>query len=337
MRHHPQRLAPNHRFGDLRAAYLDTADSLYWVPRRKDAKQSRESETDNCFTAFYLLVPGELIDMTGRLVMRKLTASDIRSAVQLSMEAGWNQTAEDWCTLIELTPEGCLAIEVDGELVSTTTLLCYGRRLAWIGMVLTRIAYRGRGFAHRLMTEALALADRMKIETVKLDATDQGRPLYEKLGFRCEQAVERWWRRRETGNSSASVIDQQASQDSWRDVDLRVFGADRTELLSKLARRHPPLSLGDSYLFSRPGRLTSYLGPCVAETSASARALIELAWQTRCSGGWSWDLLCSNVQAVALARALDFTPQRHLTRMVRGKEQHANVEATYAIAGFELG
>src|SRR2546430_8956029 len=43
-------------------------------------------------------------------------------------------------------------------------------------------------------SQALALADRIKIETVKLDATDQGRPLYVKMGFRCEQSVERWSR-----------------------------------------------------------------------------------------------------------------------------------------------
>ena len=274
---------------------------------------------------------------SGRIVRRKLTVSDIPSAMQLSTEAGWNQTAEDWCTLIELTPEGSLAIEVDGQLAATTTLLCYGQRLAWIGMVLTRMRYRGRGFARCLITEALGLADQTKIKTVKLDATDQGQPLYEKLGFRCEQAVERWWRGGEGPGSGPSVTDPLASQRGWRDMDLRVFGADRTELLSKLARRDLPLLLGDAYLFRRPGRLTSYLGPCAAETSASARVLIERALQTGGSGGWSWDLLCSNANAVALARALDFTPKRRLTRMVRGKDQRGTNEAIYAIAGFELG
>ena len=132
--------------------------------------------------------------MSATTISRKLRASDIPAAMQLSAEAGWNQTAQDWRLLIELSPEGCLGIEVDGDLATTTTLLCYGKQLAWIGMVLTRGAYRGRGFARRLLTDALALADEMSIETMKLDATDQGQPLYEKLGFRCEQPVERWVR-----------------------------------------------------------------------------------------------------------------------------------------------
>ena len=66
--------------------------------------------------------------------LRRLRAEDIPAATQLSAQAGWNQTEGDWWTLLELSPEGCLAIEVDGHLAATTTLLCYGRRLAWIGI-----------------------------------------------------------------------------------------------------------------------------------------------------------------------------------------------------------
>ena len=274
---------------------------------------------------------------SGGVVMRKLEPSDIPSAVELSAEAGWNQTAEDWCTLVDLSYDGCLGIEVDGELASTTTLLCYGQRLAWIGMVLTRSCYRGRGFARRLVMHALRLADEMGIETIKLDATDQGQPLYEKLGFRCEQSVERWWRPGAGAVIRECIVDHETCEEDWRAVDLRAFGADRTELLAHLARRNPPLTLGSSYLFSRPGRVSSYLGPCVSETPENARALMERALETHAGDGWSLDLLPENAQAVALAHTLGFTPKRHLTRMVRGKAQGGNEQAIYAIAGFELG
>jgi GNAT superfamily N-acetyltransferase len=270
-------------------------------------------------------------------MMRKLTASDIPAALELSTEAGWNQTIADWGTLIDLAPEGCLAIEVDGELAATTTLICYGQHLAWIGMVLTRIRYRGRGFARKLMTEALALADRMQIKTVKLDATDQGQPMYEKFGFRCEEGVERWWRAGNTEVAGAVVNERKESHEGWRELDLQAFGANRTELLSKLACKNPPLWLGNSYLFSRAGRLTSYLGPCVCESSEAARTLMEEALQRGAAGGWSWDLLPRNEATLALARSLEFTPKRHLTRMVRGKELRPKQAAIYAIAGFELG
>ena len=116
--------------------------------------------------------------------LRTLRADDIPTAFGLSAQAGWNQSEEDWRLLLELSPEGCLGIEVDGQLVATTTLFCYGRRLAWIGMVLTRSDYRRRGLARKLLASCLERADQMGIETTKLDATDQGQPLYEKFGFR---------------------------------------------------------------------------------------------------------------------------------------------------------
>src|SRR6266550_2862912 len=126
---------------------------------------------------------------------RLLRRDDLEDAVELSSAVGWNQTAEDWEMLTNLAPDGCFAVEAEGHLVSTTTLLCYQRQLAWIGMVLTRAEYRGRGFARRLLASALERVDSLGIETIKLDATDQGRPVYESLGFKAEQPIERWWRK----------------------------------------------------------------------------------------------------------------------------------------------
>jgi predicted GNAT family acetyltransferase len=273
----------------------------------------------------------------GGATLRKLKLNDVPAVMQLSTEAGWNQTNEDWKMLIQLSPDGCLALEADGQIVSTATLLCYGRRLAWIGMVLTKISHRGRGFARRLLTEVLLLADRMDIETVKLDATDQGRPLYEKLGFRKEQAVERWVRpgyiEQPTPTSRADVNPSMY----WYDADTEAFGVTRTDVLRSLASRHQILTLEHSYLLTRPGRVSQYLGPCVAETSSIARTLVENALQTKSPDGWAWDLFPSNASAVAIARDFSFSPRRYLKRMVRGKDLRAQENRVYAVAGFELG
>ncbi len=266
--------------------------------------------------------------------LRTLRADDVPEAAQLSAEAGWNQTEDDWRLLLELCPEGCLGIEMDGHLVATTTLFCYGRRLAWVGMVLTNPAYRGRGLARKLLTRCLEQADRMGIETTKLDATDQGRPLYEKFGFQAEQEVQRWSRPGE--GTMPPATSGGAMADAWRASDALAFGADRSMLLSRLAQRHPPVSLSQSYLFSRAGRATAYLGPCVSENPESARRLIEECVRgTKC--GWSWDLFPRNREAVMVARDLGFSLQRHLVRMARGKELRHKEHAIYAIAGFELG
>lgn len=270
----------------------------------------------------------------GRKTLRRLRSEDIPAAAQLSAQAGWNQTEEDWRTLLELSPEGCLGLEVDGRLAATTTLLCYGRTLAWIGMVLTRADYQRRGFARKLLAHALEPADRMGIATIKLDATDQGQPLYESLGFRSEQEIERWSRRGE--NNALLSTHRTSVAEPWRDLDPSVFGTDRSQLLERLARLNPPTSLSQSYLFTRPGRVTAHLGPCVSEDPEQARRLIEeCVKDTRCT--WSWDLFPRNKHVVALAHDLGFSPKRHLVRMARGKELHEKTNSIYAIAGFELG
>jgi predicted GNAT family acetyltransferase len=240
--------------------------------------------------------------------------------------------------LIDLAPDGCLAIEVDGELAATTTLLCYGRRLAWIGMVLTKKSYRGRGFARRLLTQALSLADQTAIETVKLDATDQGRPLYEKMGFRSEQAVERWTRPGTGQATGAPFPVGERPAENWQMADHRAFGADRSELLERLARRcQPPFAIDGSYWLTRPGRSSHYLGPSVCDSLRTARTLIERALPTAGNRDCSWDLFPANAGAAAIARDCAFAPTRILQRMVRGKALHANNDSIYAIAGFELG
>jgi hypothetical protein len=205
-------------------------------------------------------------------------------------------------------------------------------------MVLTKKSYRGRGFARRLLTQALTLADEAAIETVKLDATDQGQPLYEKMGFRSEQAVERWIRPGTKCATETPPPVRERPAENWRMADHRAFGANRSELLEKLARRgQPPFVIDGSYWLARPGRYSHYLGPSVCDGPKTARALIELALPTAGNRDCSWDLFPTNAAAVAIARDLSFMPTRRLQRMVRGKDLHANNDSIYAIAGFELG
>ena len=86
----------------------------------------------------------------------------------------------DWRNLLALAPDGCFGIDCDGELRATTTAVCFGRELAWIGMVLTQQEYQRRGLARRLMEHALQHLRNHSVAWIKLDATELGVPLYEK-------------------------------------------------------------------------------------------------------------------------------------------------------------
>jgi len=267
--------------------------------------------------------------------LRLLSADDIAAAFEMSAMAGWNQTQEDWRMLLELAPAGCFAMQVDGQVAATTTMVCYGQRLAWIGMVLTQPRYRRRGLARRLVAHALDQTDALGIETVKLDATEQGQPLYEKFGFRREQPVQRWFRpgSSDTGISAARSQPLEMSPN----LDFEAFGVNRSPMLRRLAQRSAGCSTPTSYLLIRPGRQSEYLGPCVSRHPASARTMMLECIHTAATAGWSWDLLPENRDSVRVATELGFSAQRHLWRMVRGKDLRGREEMIYAIAGFELG
>ncbi|MGA2858813.1 MAG: GNAT family N-acetyltransferase [Candidatus Sulfotelmatobacter sp.] len=266
--------------------------------------------------------------------VRLLRPTDVATALELSTIAGWNQTEDDWRMLMDLAPQGCFGIDADGELVATATLISYGTRLAWIGMVLTKPEHRGRGFARTLVTHALESADSQGIRTVKLDATEYGRRLYESVGFEAEGLVERWSR---PGTSNLRVAGGEFDSDKQLALDLAAFGADRSAMLEKLAKHSYVCTRRNAYLFARAGRVTAYLGPCLANDPASAQALITSTLQARSSVFWSWDLLPQNRDAVALASELGFTRQRVLMRMGRGESLRGRDDMVYAIAGFELG
>jgi GNAT superfamily N-acetyltransferase len=289
--------------------------------------------------------------------IRTMKPGDIPSIMELSAAAGWNQTPDDWLRIRQLSPQGCRLIEDEGRVVATTSLLSYGTRMAWVGMVLTRAEYRRQGLARRLMEDAIASAERKGIRTLKLDATDEGRPLYESLGFVVEGTIERWMRdagkpaartlSSSSKNSAPSPSHHQRIPHHLFSLDEHAFGANREALLESLSASGGCAATAEAYVFTRPGRTAYYLGPCVATSEAEAHQLIAAQLEDSIVTGnehrvpqsrtWYWDLLPANPGAIRCATELGFTHGRKLWRMRRGEATENNDALVYAIAGFELG
>jgi GNAT superfamily N-acetyltransferase len=269
-----------------------------------------------------------------------LRKSHIASVMRLNQAAGWNQTEQDWDRVVSLEPDGCLAVETDGAIVSTTTAVCYGRRLAWIGMVLTDSEYRGRGYARRLMERALEFLDKRGVERTKLDATDMGRPLYVKLGFEDETLVERWVL--PVVPALVSGVGDVAPFEFDVALDLEAFGADRSALIRSLPLDDAASVLGDGYAMGRPGTRYAYFGPCVTRTPDGARKLLQRYLSRHPGESVAWDILADNKEAIRLAQEFGFERRRQLVRQMRPGPRAAqpfvhNDSYVYAIAGFECG
>ena len=260
---------------------------------------------------------------------------DIKGAIGLTRAAAWNQLPGDWKRLLALEPEGCLTLESGGRMAATTTVVCYGRKLAWVGMVLTAPEFRRRGFAESLIERAMQLVERRGIQTVKLDATEAGNGLYRKFGFVEECEVQRWQRAPgpvETGEILSYRPDPV--------YDRAKFGADRAALLEQLAELGAASFPGEGYAMGRPGFSAAYFGPCVANSPAAARRLLGWFLGEHAGEHVFWDLFPANTEAVTIARQFGFVPVRHLVRMVLCRSRTrpmANPAEVFAIAGFELG
>ncbi|MGO9269934.1 MAG: GNAT family N-acetyltransferase [Terriglobia bacterium] len=213
--------------------------------------------------------------------LRKMTKADVPAAMRLKDIAGWNQTSRDWERFLDASPEGCFVAEQGGRVCGTVTTIAYEGRFAWIGMVLVDPEYRSRGFGTQLLETAIAYLDAAGIPTLKLDATPQGKPLYEKLGFVPEYEIERWALRaafHTDGDDTGGVRDSElgirrgrlrsgdlfcepripnpeprfperfvgGEPGSLEDIirtDYEVFGADRGALLRSLHRDAPGFTI----------------------------------------------------------------------------------------------
>jgi len=277
--------------------------------------------------------------------IRLLCESDIAAAMDLKNLAGWNQTERDWHTLLQLEPDGCFAAVLDNRLVATTTTTSYGSELAWIGMVLVRPENRRTGIASRLLETALTYLEH-KVSVVKLDATADGKYVYERLGFEVESMVERWSRR---GDRLVGFERQQESLDfdTHRQIlqlDRRAFGADRSQLLSQLLANscvRPVVTRSEEgavagYAMARSGSDAAYVGPVVASERSHAAKLLDQMLEQLDSNPVYVDLNRNWGDGQQLLSERGFEKQRDLIRMKRGVG-NPTTPLVFAIAGPEIG
>jgi predicted N-acetyltransferase YhbS len=144
-------------------------------------------------------------------------------------------------------------------------------------MVIVDEAMRGRGLGRRLMHAAIELAgDR----PLRLVATAEGLPLYEKLGFRQTGRILQHQgiaaeRAAPMATSAATMTDFSAIAE----LDRQAFGADRADLIAYLAK------VGELAVIRRSGGVTGFavlrtfgrgevIGPVIAGNLEDAKALV---------------------------------------------------------------
>ena len=225
--------------------------------------------------------------------VRRLGPEDLAHCVALSLDRGWAPEKAKWALLLEVTE----AFGVDapsGGLAGCVVLARNGPDLASVGMMLVAARYGRRGLGRALMEHLLAAAGSA---TVTLFATDQGRPLYEKLGFRAIRrnvAFVGTFRPERPGADPARLATE-ADMAAILNIDKAAFGADRSRLLLRLpgfAEQLRVIGTGSAvagYAAAWRTETATVIGPVVAPDAAAARQLIT-GLATRAHGQVRLDL-----------------------------------------------
>jgi GNAT superfamily N-acetyltransferase len=257
--------------------------------------------------------------------LRVMTSADIPAGMRLKELSGWNQTARDWERFIQSNPAGCFVAESEGSVCGTVTTMVYENKLAWIGMVLVDPKNRGRGVGTKLLERAIEHLDARHVPTIKLDATPQGKPIYERLGFVTEFEIERWALQRPPGTERTGHDPALPNFGRIAELDRDIFGADRTNLLASVNRSAPEFTLeilqGNrlaAFSLGRRGARADHLGPWMAVDESVARDILKEFLRRSWRDTVLVDCLKLNPFAGDLLRAHDFQIARPLTRMVRG-------------------
>jgi predicted GNAT family N-acyltransferase len=207
---------------------------------------------------------------------------------------------------------------------------------------------RGQGAGKMLLENII---NRLKhVESVKLDATPAGEPLYLKLGFIPEHKIFRMTT--DCLTYSAELVHPLETEKIDKDnlsavtkLDRKIFGADRHYLLSNLlyenAGRAFYLKKNNSpvgYVFGRAGSRFNYAGPVSALNQESARELILKALKSLNDQKIAIDILEDKVDLINWLESIGFVKQRHFVRMyLQANPYPGIVNNQYLISGPEFG
>ena len=224
--------------------------------------------------------------------IRRLGPEDLEDCAALSVDRGWSPEKSKWSLLLEQA-EAFGVDAPDGGLAGSVVLARYGKDLASVGMMLVAARYGRRGLGRALMEHLL---DAAAGATVTLFATDAGKPLYEKLGFRTVRRSAAFVGRFRAAPAPPPTDNSKmrsrpavaADMAAILDIDMAAFGADRGQILTRLPAFAEQLRVLETeagpagYAAAWRNTTSTVIGPVVAANAAGAERLIaDLAAQVR--------------------------------------------------------
>ncbi|WP_156668142.1 GNAT family N-acetyltransferase [Rhizobium bangladeshense] len=212
---------------------------------------------------------------TESIVLAPFEAHHVGGALALSRAAGWAHRREDW-EMIRSLSEGRVALAGD-RVVGTALMTPFGDTCSAINMIIVDESQRGRGVGRKLTTAVLELAGEREC---RLSATNDGLPLYEKLGFVATHQIVR--HQGIAGQAGAPENVEWIGPDALpaiKALDRTAFGADRDAIYNALANEGSFAAIREgnrivAFAATRLFGKGEVVGPVVAENPEQARDLL---------------------------------------------------------------
>ncbi|PFR40457.1 GNAT family N-acetyltransferase [Bacillus thuringiensis] len=168
--------------------------------------------------------------------MERLRKEQIGDIVALSSYIGWDYNREEIETVFNLGIVYGVWNERK-ELIASAAIILYGEVLASIGMVIVHPDYKGRGIGKMITNSCM---NSVSAQTpFMLIATDEGKPLYEKLGFRVVSYVSKYICNSYNANHKCAeneeymVVYKEGDLEGIIKIDEGAFGTSRNEFLKQ--------------------------------------------------------------------------------------------------------
>ncbi|MFZ2101011.1 MAG: GNAT family N-acetyltransferase [Oricola sp.] len=282
-------------------------------------------------------------------VIRAASRDEFAVAVDWAASEGWNPGYDDLAAFHAVDPQGFLMGFVDGEPVSSISVVRYGEDFGFLGFYIVRPDHRGTGAGIAIWNAGMA---HLEGRTVGLDGVVAQQDNYRKSGFTLAG--------RNIRHTGIATTDAQSGDVcTIRPVDTadlpllcaydRVhFPAARDGFLRNWTlpglsvHRHTLLAVLDGaiagYGTIRSCRTGYKIGPLFADTHDIAEALFSaLAATAPSDAEISLDTPEDNHAAVAMAHRAGLVPAFETARMYRGTDPDLPLDRIFGITTFELG
>ena len=215
------------------------------------------------------------------VVLVPFSDAHLDGGLRLSRDLAWPFRRDDWAFALKLGHG--FVLERDGAVIGTAAWFPSGETHATAGFIIVSGAEQGRGYGAKLMDALLAAA---RPRTIVLNATPEGRALYERRGFRPIGVIHQHQGLSRGGGEvpSRDLVRAMgpADAEAVARLDREATGLERGPLLRALA------AVGEGHVLLRDGEPVGYavsrlfgrghvVGPVVAPGAPEARLLIAAA------------------------------------------------------------